>query len=622
MRNRSVLFWAVLAIVACAGLYLVGNSRVPLWDRDEPWYAQCSWKMILDNDYVVPRYLDGRLRHEKPPLIYWLQSVPMRMFGPGEFGPRLVSSVAMMGVLVLVAAMYWRLAGPRRAAWTAFILGSSALTIALAKMCLTDAMLLLCTTTIQFCLLMFYRGRGAPWLVLVMAAAAGLGFYDKGPIVFMAPATTLLMLGVLDFRRWTAFVVARPRDAWHRTVYGLFAVLIVLGAITAMLGPWAWLISQRAPEWIPGILNTAKGHVAKTMDGHGGWPGWYAAVIWATYFPWSLLLPTTAIIAFRHRKIPEIRFAIAAVLGPWLCHELAISTKLPHYMLPAFPFLAFLTADALVRCIRRQHLDLETKLFRRATFVWALLLGVLPSAVWLLALRKLPVWQGIDLGPMPWAAMVAVSLAGLAMTWGVWWLFHKQRIAEAAGWMGGGFLLLIAVIYGWYLPSTQYLAVSKNVASLLHEVKALASDGAPRAVLRPDGRLQYVVACLSYEVPYKARSGEVKYRSSTWPEPSMDFYQGGTLSHPREDRYLERRAPQYWPRVMIITPEIWNLTPPEDQAYLRIVGKVTGLTYNKKPGPVEVWVVENTAFPTEGLRPVPAGDPTLHVDDSGVTRPD
>lgn len=69
---RKLRWWLIIAILACAGLYLVGNGRVPLWDRDEGWYAQCSKEMWETGDWVVPKFLGG-LRTEKPVFVYWLQ---------------------------------------------------------------------------------------------------------------------------------------------------------------------------------------------------------------------------------------------------------------------------------------------------------------------------------------------------------------------------------------------------------------------------------------------------------------------------------------------------------------------------------------------------------------------
>ena len=48
-----------------------------------------------------------------------------------------------------------------------------------------------------------------------------------------------------------------------------------------------------------------------------------------------------------------------------------VATKLPHYLLPVFPPLAFLTADAIVRCLNRVYGDLLTLGTRVAIGVWA-----------------------------------------------------------------------------------------------------------------------------------------------------------------------------------------------------------------------------------------------------------
>src|SRR5947209_20106799 len=143
-----------LIVAAAAVLYLLGNGRVSLWDRDEPRYAQCS-RQMLDGfpgprgahppGLVVPHFLDD-LRTEKPPLIYWFQAGAMKLFGENAFAARLPSSIAMVLVLALLAGLLTRAVGPARATWAVFIMATSALTIMSAKMCLTDATLLLWLT--------------------------------------------------------------------------------------------------------------------------------------------------------------------------------------------------------------------------------------------------------------------------------------------------------------------------------------------------------------------------------------------------------------------------------------------------------------------------------------------
>src|SRR4029077_16653375 len=53
-------------------LYAIGNSSLPLIDRDEPRFAEASREMRQNGDFLVPR-LNGEYRFDKPPLIYWSQ---------------------------------------------------------------------------------------------------------------------------------------------------------------------------------------------------------------------------------------------------------------------------------------------------------------------------------------------------------------------------------------------------------------------------------------------------------------------------------------------------------------------------------------------------------------------
>src|SRR3954470_5930661 len=83
-----------VVILLCAALYLVGNGRVSLWDRDEPRYAQASRQMLQSGDWVVPQLL-GQPRINKPPLIYWCQATAMRFLGDNAVAARLPSLIAM-----------------------------------------------------------------------------------------------------------------------------------------------------------------------------------------------------------------------------------------------------------------------------------------------------------------------------------------------------------------------------------------------------------------------------------------------------------------------------------------------------------------------------------------------
>src|SRR5205823_4638001 len=71
------------------------------------------------------------------------------------------------------------------------------LAIAAAKMCLTDAVLLLFVTVAQICLYALWRGDRS-WLTFIaMGIAVGLAGLTKGPVVVGVIGTTLLALWIL-----------------------------------------------------------------------------------------------------------------------------------------------------------------------------------------------------------------------------------------------------------------------------------------------------------------------------------------------------------------------------------------------------------------------------------------
>ena len=192
----------ILLLLACAVVYLVGNRSVPLWDRDEPRFAQTSRQMLQSGDWVVPRLYDA-VRTAKPPLIYWLQASAMKVLGDrgpaGVFAARLPSSVAMLLTPGLSGpGAVARRRARRHALWTVLILSSCVLVVLAAKAGLTDSVLLLFVTVAQLCLYAVWRGRGTWGVTVVMAVAIALALLTKGPVAVGVQAMTLLALGAVE----------------------------------------------------------------------------------------------------------------------------------------------------------------------------------------------------------------------------------------------------------------------------------------------------------------------------------------------------------------------------------------------------------------------------------------
>ncbi len=96
-RQRSVLSLLLL----CLAVYVPGLFVLPPIDRDEARFAQASREMVETGDWIVPR-VQGSPRLNKPPLIYWLQSMSVKVFGDEPPAAEREGSAASTRSMVMV----------------------------------------------------------------------------------------------------------------------------------------------------------------------------------------------------------------------------------------------------------------------------------------------------------------------------------------------------------------------------------------------------------------------------------------------------------------------------------------------------------------------------------------
>ncbi|HEX4793802.1 MAG TPA: glycosyltransferase family 39 protein [Humisphaera sp.] len=575
----------ILVIALAAVVYFAGNASVGLWDRDEPRYAQCSRQMLQSGDWVVPRLYD-EIRANKPPLIYWCQATAMRLLGDapinGTFAARLPSATAMLLTLAILAIAISRHVGKEQAFWTVLVMSSSLMTIVAAKVALTDSVLLVFGTIAQLCLYTIWRGSRSWKPAMLLAIALGLGAMTKPLVLLTVGATGFVLLvfkAIKEIRKQTTprgFAVvgvedtgspgALPDIAPSRSIsISVAQVLVGIFIIAIIVAPWLYLVHHRAPEFLGKATAEAKAHLESGKEGHRFPPGYHLLLIWVTFFPWCLLLPMAIGMGIRYRATPQIRFALAAAIGPWLVLEF-FGTKLPHYILAAFPALSYLAASAIIRSLRGEDRDMESRPFLIGAGCWAFfaaLVGLLP---WLLVPGfRLPGIHAPSFPGQPTAIIATFTLATIAFGGAVFLFLKMYRLTAAMLTLGGGMMAICLIVYVLYLPRAQFLRVSIHVAQVLQRVGATHEGDAVM-------------------IDYK--------------EPSLGFYQGGTIREEKRSFLLPLHWNR-WPRWMTVTREALDGAPPESRARLRIVADPEnpsrGLAYSDGGRVVELIVVERVA---------------------------
>lgn len=372
--------YGALALFALL-MFLPGLWSLPPVDRDEARFAQATKQMLETGDFVDIRFQDTP-RHKKPIGIYWLQAASVAAFTGAPWDAIWAYRIpSLLGAILAVLLTYWwgrPLFGPRAALFGAMLLAATVMLAAEARLAKTDAALLATIVAAQGVLARAYllpKGTKLDFRLVVMFwLALGLGVLLKGPIAPLALGLTMGALALADRR---ADFVARLRP-----LPGL-ALLVLVSA------PWfiAVGLATKGQFFAEAIGGDLLPKLAGGQESHGAPPGTYAALALVTFWPAALVLGPALVWAFHERRLPAVRVALAAALPLWLIFEL-VPTKLPHYVLPAYPALALLCGAAIEAALKPNAKVLGTWLghaalatYVLAGFALALALATLRPAV-------------------------------------------------------------------------------------------------------------------------------------------------------------------------------------------------------------------------------------------------
>ena len=498
LKSQTPLVAMAALTLLVLALALPGLRSMPVTDRDEARYAQASKQMVESGDYVQIRFLD-EARNKKPAGIYWLHAASVRLTGSkDEIWPYRLVSVAGALLAVLLVYLLARRIQPEAPLIPAVALATCPLLVGVAHAAITDAVVLATVCAAQLCLARVYlsarvQGPGfrvqdpgfqisdsaprAPHSVLLPAAlgfwiALGIGILVKGPITPLIAGLTILALCLHD-----------------RSARWLRAMRPATGVCLLLLIVLPWLVAiQHATHG--DFLRESLGHDfgAKLKGGqeaHGAPPGAY--LLAANFLFWPLFP-----LAWRgigrawqtRRSDPAALFLLAWLVPSWLVFEL-VPTKLPHYVLPLYPVLAFLAVRGWPGWAVGQ-LDGET--FGPS--------NRLPSSTWqahvwrfTCHLADLAWWLGaavFALGPvlasrlLGWKWMPAAFGCALAagVATAIVWRWRRRPAAVVAA-SAGFALLFFSTFFSCVLPRLDDLWLTRKVADMV----AMEAHGKPARVV-------------------------------------------------------------------------------------------------------------------------------------------
>lgn len=369
--QRSIkydLFLLAVLLIFINGVFL--GSR-PLAVPDEARYVEIPREMIVTGDFITP-HLDLIKYFEKPPLFYWLQTLPMRYLGYSEWSLRLVTAfMGIMGCLLTFFASV-QLFG-RQIAWTAaIVLSSTLLYFAMSHLITIDMTLSTCLTGTLFSFLLATQTDQAAkrkYWMWASASCTALAVLSKGLVGILLPVG-VVSLWLLCTRQWS---LLRTLHLPSSTV--LFLLLAL---------PWHIIVQYRNPEFFDFYVITQQISRYFTLSAHRYQPVWFfLPVIFIGFFPWTGFILQAMIHAtgnaFARIKTDKISaFLVLWVIIITVFFSLSHSKLIP-YIIPIFPPLSILVAIYLTNQQQKRGISVGFAVSIVMSFLLAVALLTIPQ---------------------------------------------------------------------------------------------------------------------------------------------------------------------------------------------------------------------------------------------------
>jgi 4-amino-4-deoxy-L-arabinose transferase-like glycosyltransferase len=347
MNQKFFIFSLVAASLVC----VIGMLGIPLIDIDAAQYASMSREMASTGNYLQ-LYDLGKDYLDKPPLLFWLSSLSIQLFGVYDWAYRLPSilclGLALWSVYRFTLLYYNELI----AQLSVLVLASSQAFILMAHDVRCDTMLMGFVMFSIWQLAAWYQSNA--WKHFVMAfMGIGLGMLTKGPIAIVVPGVSfaihfLLQRNWKQFFRWEYIlgviivgVLLIPMSIGLYTQFDLQPGKIIHGVpIQSGLRFYYW--TQSFGRYTGENVFNEMNHFTFLLEN----------MLWS-FLPWififliALVISVKDIVKSRFKLQNHQEFIAAGGFIATYCMLARSQAQLPHYIFVVLPLAAIVTAKGL-----------------------------------------------------------------------------------------------------------------------------------------------------------------------------------------------------------------------------------------------------------------------------------
>ena len=347
MNQKFFIFSLVAASLVC----VIGMLGIPLIDIDAAQYASMSREMASTGNYLQ-LYDLGKDYLDKPPLLFWLSSLSIQLFGVYDWAYRLPSILCLGLALYSVYRFTLLYYNELIVQLSVLVLASSQAFILMAHDVRCDTMLMGFVMFSIWQLAAWYQSNA--WKHFVMAfMGIGLGMLTKGPIAIVVPGVSfaihfLLQRNWKQFFRWEYIlgviivgVLLIPMSIGLYTQFDLQPGKIIHGVpIQSGLRFYYW--TQSFGRYTGENVFNEMNHFTFLLEN----------MLWS-FLPWififfmALVISVKDILKSRFKLQNHEEFIAAGGFIATYCMLARSQAQLPHYIFVVLPLAAIVTAKGL-----------------------------------------------------------------------------------------------------------------------------------------------------------------------------------------------------------------------------------------------------------------------------------
>ena len=457
--------WHLITILVVAWLAIfAGLGRGTFWEPDEPRFAEATHQMFQRGDFFTP-YLNGVPRFEKPILFYWAQAVAFIAFGENEFAARVPSAVAGIGIVILLYLLAAQVASPRAALVSALVLSTMFRFVTFARIGLTDVPVLFFIVAALYGFVCAAARASWRW-VLFAWSCVGLGVLTKGPV------------GLLPVVIWLTYaVLIRSRSTLTRV-----RPLLGMALAIAIAAPWYVLMIV---EYGRAFIDFALGHeiFERVVSEASFAPSrgfFYYFKVWpGDAAPWSaMFIAAVGWAVWRWRALDQTAKRSLILASAWFISVFIVfslsRSKVPHYVLPAYPAAAFFIGVFVDRLAEA----------RSGVLWWGVPMSVVAAASVILAAAAGLFLDVLAPGDtiVKWLVPGVLGAGAAAIAYAIW----NRALVPAVYALTCMLAIVFAVIGVFIVP--RVIEPFKPMPLLAREIGDLSPPGAPIGLVGAYGR--------------------------------------------------------------------------------------------------------------------------------------